>query len=92
MKTQTHEKAVQKSIPIIKVGASRQVAIPKKIYDELELSPGDYMEISVQNNNLVLTPKVFIEKRLAEGLKDIKEGRTVGPFDNAKDAIKSLHD
>ena len=92
MKTKYPAKKIERSTPIIKIGVSRQVAIPKKIYDELELTPGDYMEISVQNNNLVLTPKVFIEKRLVQGLQDIKEGRTVGPFDNATDAIKALHD
>jgi len=41
-----------------------------------------------------LTPKVFVdkqvEKRLAEGLEDIKAGRVYGPFSSAKDMIRSL--
>ena len=75
---------------IAKIGTSRQVAIPKKIYDRLNLEAGDYVEIVTENDRLIFTPKVFIEKRIAEGLKDIKEGRTIGPFSNIDDTIKAL--
>ena len=74
----------------VKIGASRQIVIPKKIYDELGLQPGDYMEVEKSGNHLILTPKQLIEKRLAEGLQDLEEGRVHGPFDSAKDVIKSL--
>lgn len=80
----------ESSSHIIKIGASRQVAIPKKVYDALKLSPGDYLELSVHDHNVILTPKVFVEKRLAEGLRELKEGKTVGPFKSARDTIKSL--
>ncbi len=66
------------SAPKLKIGVSRQVAIPKKMYEDLNLSPGDYLEAEVKNNRIVLTPKIFIEKRLAEGLMDIKKGRMSG--------------
>ena len=75
---------------MVKIGTSRQVAIPKKMYEQLRLGAGDYLEVEVKKDKLVLTPKAFIEKRLAEGLKDIEEGRVTGPFDNAEDMIKSL--
>lgn len=29
-------------------------------------------------------------KRLAEGLEDIKQGRVIGPFKNAKEAVRAL--
>jgi len=75
---------------MVKIGTSRQVAIPKKMYEQLHLDAGDYLEVEVKKDKLVLTPKAFIEKRLAEGLKDIEEGKITGPFDNAEDMIKSL--
>ena len=78
------------SAPKLKIGVSRQVAIPKKMYEELNLSPGDYLEAEVQNNRIVLTPKIFIEKRLAEGLLDIKKGRVSGSFKDAESMISSL--
>jgi AbrB family looped-hinge helix DNA binding protein len=78
-------------MPAVKIGVSRQVAIPKKLHDQLGLSPGDYLEVEVRNNRLILTPKTLIEKRLAEGLDDLKRGRTYGPFASAQALIRSLH-
>jgi AbrB family looped-hinge helix DNA binding protein len=91
MKTATITKKIVKNLPKVKIGISRQVAIPKKFYDAMRLEPGDYMEIELgDDNRLTLTPKTFIEKRLAEGLRDIKEGRVIGPFKNAKEAFIAL--
>jgi AbrB family looped-hinge helix DNA binding protein len=79
----------------VKLGASRQVVIPKKIHDELGLAAGDYLEVEVAAGKVVFTPKALvdrrIEKRLAEGLEDIKKGRVYGPFDSAKELVRSLH-
>ena len=42
-----------------------------------------------------MTPKTLIEKeikkRLAEGLEDIRTGRVTGPFQSAKELVRSLH-
>jgi AbrB family looped-hinge helix DNA binding protein len=75
----------------VKIGVSRQVAIPKKLHDQLGLVPGDYLEIEVRDNRLILTPKTLIDRRLAEGLDDLKHGRTSGPFSSASALIRSLH-
>ncbi len=75
----------------VKIGVSRQIAIPKKIHDQLGLSPGDYLEVEVIDNRLVLTPKALIEKRLSESFEDYRKGRTHGPFATAKEAIRALH-
>lgn len=74
----------------VKIGQSRQVVIPKKLYDELRLRPGDYLEVELQNGNLVLTPKQLVEKSILEGLEDFKKGRSIGPFKTAKAAIRAL--
>lgn len=74
----------------VKVGVSRQVVIPKKLYDELGLTPGDYLDVERDGEKLILTPKTLIEKRLAESFDDYKKGRVYGPFDSAEEAIKSL--
>ncbi|HYQ87367.1 MAG TPA: AbrB/MazE/SpoVT family DNA-binding domain-containing protein [Bacteroidota bacterium] len=75
----------------VKVGVSRQVAIPKKLHDQLGLSPGDYLEIELVEDRLILTPKALVEKRLAESIEDYRKGRSYGPFATAKQAIRSLH-
>jgi AbrB family looped-hinge helix DNA binding protein len=81
-------------MPAVKVGASRQVAIPKKIHEALHLRAGDYLEIELRNGTLVLTPKALVDKhlgeRLSEAFDDIKNGRVHGPFRMAKDLVHSL--
>jgi len=77
-------------MPAVKIGVSRQVVIPKKIHDELGLHPGDYLEVGVQGHQVVLTPKTLVEKRLAEGLEDIKKGRVIGPFKARREAVRAL--
>ena len=77
-------------MPTVKIGVSRQVVIPKKLYEKLGLVPGDYLEVELQDDRLVLTPKMLIEKRLAEGLADIRHGRVVGPFKTARSAMRTL--
>lgn len=74
----------------VKIGVTRQIVIPKKFHDELGLSPGDYLQVELQGNQLILTPKTLVDKRLAEGLEDIKKGLVIGPFDNADEAIQAL--
>ncbi len=74
----------------VKIGTSRQVVIPKKLYDQLQLQAGDYLEVELENGNLVLTPKQLVEKAILAGLEDFKKGRAIGPFKTAKAAIRAL--
>ena len=74
----------------VKVGVSRQVAIPKKLHDELGLSPGDYLEIELRGGKLILTPKQLIDKRLELAEDDVRHGRVLGPFTTAKQAMRAL--
>jgi AbrB family looped-hinge helix DNA binding protein len=75
---------------VVKIGVSRQVAIPKRIHDQLGLEPGDYLEMQLEGDRVVLTPKALIEKRLAEGLEDIQKGRVRGPFRSVPAMVRSL--
>jgi AbrB family looped-hinge helix DNA binding protein len=83
-------------MPTVKVGASGQIVIPKKLYDELKLAPGDYIEVERHGNKLVLTPKELVEKhpeidrRLAEAEEDVKVGRLSGPFQSADELARHL--
>ncbi len=88
MKTQTLHASLKS---VVKIGSSRQVIIPKKIHDRLGLGPGDYLEVELRKDKVVLTPKALVEKRLAEALEDVRRGRVHGPFRSAKEMIRSLH-
>ena len=76
---------------IVKIGVSRQVAIPKKLHDEMGLAPGDYLQVELEGDRLILTPKALVEKRLVESLEDIRQGRVHGPFKSVPALLRSLH-
>jgi AbrB family looped-hinge helix DNA binding protein len=88
MKIQTRR---SRSTAVVKIGVSRQVAIPKKLHDQLGLVPGDYLQVELEGDRLILTPKALIEKRLAESLEDIRQGRVRGPFKSVPALLRSLH-
>ena len=88
MKTQS--KAGRAAVAV-KLGVSRQVVIPKRIHDQLGLTPGDYLEVELEGDRLILTPKALVEKRLAESLDDIRKGRVHGPFRSVPRLLRSLH-
>ncbi len=46
----------------VKLGVSRQVVIPKKIHDRLGLSAGDFLEVHLDGNKIIFTPKALIDK------------------------------
>jgi AbrB family looped-hinge helix DNA binding protein len=85
-------------MPTVKLGTSRQIVIPKKLYDALGLTPGDYLEVELyEGNRLLVTPKELvdkhpeIDKRLTEAEEDLKAGRVSGPFHTAKELAQHLH-
>jgi AbrB family looped-hinge helix DNA binding protein len=81
-------------MPIGKIGQRRQVVIPKEIFDALGLRTGDFVEVQRVKGTVVIKPKKMvdadevltpaqqatIDARLAEGLRDLQEGRVYGPF------------
>ncbi len=46
----------------VKIGASRQVIIPKRVYEELGLATGDYLDVTVQDGGLLMSPKTLVDK------------------------------
>ena len=75
---------------LVKIGTSRQVTIPKRIHDQLGLAPGDYLEVELDHGKVVFTPKTVENKRIEEGVEDIRRGRVYGPFSSADDLVRSL--
>ena len=85
-------------MPTVKLGRSRQIVIPKNLYDALGLAPGDYLEVELyKDNRLLVTPKELVDKhpeidqRLTEAEEDITAGRVSGPFHTAQELAQHLH-
>jgi len=75
-----------------------QIALPQEVVIRLCLEAGDILNVDVEDGKIILSPEEEntwennpeIKASIERGLKDIEEGRTHGPFDNADDFLKSL--
>lgn len=73
-------------MPIVKIRTNRQVTIPKKIFEELGLKEGEYVEVTRRGKTVVLKPKVLVdpddlltpedEESLRRGLAELERGET----------------
>ena len=75
---------------IVAVKKKFQVVIPQHIREQIKVEIGDLLEAGVEDGKITFTPKSLIDRHLAEGLEDANQGRTHGPYANAKDAVKAL--
>ena len=87
----------------IKVGNSNKITIPKEIFKELALKPGDYLEARVtEDGSLLLVPKTLIPKdqewfwterwqrKEREADEAIARGEVFGPYNSTEEAIRAL--
>lgn len=87
---------------LIKIKQNYQITIPQELRKKFNVSVGDYLEIETQKEGLIIKLVKVIhpgqeyfytpewQKKEAEADEAIAEGEVLGPFDNAKDAIKAL--
>ncbi len=86
---------------LIKVTRNGQVTLPAEARRQLRLEEGDYVEVRVTEDSIILTPKILIDKSQAyfwtpewqaaerEASADIAAGR-VHEFDDVDALIASL--
>jgi AbrB family looped-hinge helix DNA binding protein len=67
-----------------------QIVIPQRIRKQVGVDVGDILEARVERGKITYTPKRLIDRDLAEGLDDLKHGRTHGPYASAEEAIVAL--
>jgi AbrB family looped-hinge helix DNA binding protein len=75
---------------LVTVKTKFQVVIPQSIRRKVGLDVGDLLEASLENGKITFTPKTVIDRHLAEGLADIAQGRTHGPYSSAAEGIAAL--
>jgi AbrB family looped-hinge helix DNA binding protein len=46
---------------VMKISPQGQIRIPKKVLDALQIVPGDYVEVDVENGRAVLKPRKLID-------------------------------
>src|SRR5258708_39473765 len=86
------------------------LVVPARLRRQAGIKPGDRVEMKVSGGNIVITPKLVIDRskvptaddeytaeqravidaQLAEGLEDLRKGRTAGPFNTADEMIAHM--
>jgi AbrB family looped-hinge helix DNA binding protein len=75
---------------LVTVKTKYQIVIPRAIREQVGVGIGDLLEAKVEKGKITFAPKSVLDRHLAEGLEDLKKGRTHGPYKTAKDAIAAL--
>jgi len=71
-------------MPVVKIRTNRQVTIPKTIFETLGLREGDFIEITLKKDQILLEPKRLMdledtltpeeERVIEQGFKQLKRG------------------
>ena len=75
---------------IVTVKNKFQIVIPQHVRELVHIEVGDILEAGVEGGKIVFTPKSLVDRHLAEGLEDARNGRTHGPYDSAEAAMAAL--
>jgi antitoxin MazE len=87
---------------LMKIRKNYQITLPRDLRSKFNLAEGDYVEAETKDGCIVLRPVKVIQpdqeyfytrewqEKESEVDEEIRRGEVVGPFDNAKDAIKAL--
>jgi len=75
---------------LVAVKTKFQVVIPQSIRKRARLDVGDLLEAAFEHGKITFTPKTVIDRHLAEGMEDLAQGRTHGPYESASEAISPL--
>jgi len=87
---------------LIQVRKKAQVTLPQSVRLALNIEEGDFLDVKVQNGEIILRVKKLVDKEQAwfwtkrwqegerEAEEDIRAGR-IHSFDSAKEAVAFLH-
>ncbi|MBI5789500.1 MAG: AbrB/MazE/SpoVT family DNA-binding domain-containing protein [Candidatus Schekmanbacteria bacterium] len=82
-------------MPVVKVKNKFQVTIPAEIRNNAQIKEGDILEVTGKNKPTVFKSKIVLDREsidaaVNEGLKNYKDGRTIGPFKSVEEFKATL--
>lgn len=54
-------------MPLVKLGKRRLVVIPQSICDQLDMEIGDFLELQIEGDRVVMIPKKVVDAGIARG-------------------------
>src|SRR5262249_5277629 len=85
MAIRTSARSVSRSA-VSRIGQRRQVVIPKRGFEALQLQEGDFVEVRADHGHLEMRPKRLVDpddvltpaeaKKVRQALKQVREGKT----------------
>jgi AbrB family looped-hinge helix DNA binding protein len=78
-------------MPLVRVKDKFQVTIPSTLRERVGLDVGDLLEARIHRGVITLTPKRVVDRRIAEGLEDLRAGRSYGPYSSVAEAIEAFN-
>ena len=83
-------------MPVVKVMGRGQVTIPKRIREALALKEGDFVDVEVENNRVVIIPQKLVRTEALKRLRDVMErvhsqNPDVSEQEVVELALKELH-
>jgi AbrB family looped-hinge helix DNA binding protein len=96
------EQVKEADMELVKVKRNYQITIPQSLRRLIRLVVGDYVEVDIKDDTLVIRPVKVIhpdqeyfftkewQEKEAEADREIAAGKMVGPFETTSDALKAL--
>jgi len=86
---------------LIQVREKAQITIPSRIRKELDIKKGDYLDIVIEDDKIVIIPKILVDKvsvnlsakgeeMLKEAIDDVKKDK-IKTHNNVKHFIDDLY-
>jgi len=87
---------------LVKVKRNYQITIPQNLRRKIRLAVGDYLEVDIRDDALVIRPVKVIhpdqeyfftkewQEKEAEADRAVAAGELVGPFESSEDALAAL--
>ena len=75
---------------LVRIKTKYQVTLPPAVRNQIGVDVGDMLDAKVERGKITLTPQALIDRRIAEGLDDIRKGRENGPYSSVVEALAAF--
>jgi len=87
---------------LVRIKRNYQITIPQSLRKFLRLAVGDYLEVEIQNETLMIRPVKLVhpdqeyfftkewQEKEAEADRDLVADKVAGPFEKVEDFLKAL--